>query len=72
MFDLETPLSNLLIFKILETQFMLYNFKTSLTNSFGNPKTPKFNILRDHSYITSALVKGEGGQKMPIFAYSLY
>ena len=26
--------------------------------------------LRDHSYITSALVGGEGGQKMPIFAYS--
>ena len=24
----------------------------------------------DHSYITSALVGGEGGQKMPIFAYS--
>ena len=26
--------------------------------------------IRDHSYITSALVGGEGGQKMPIFAYS--
>ena len=25
---------------------------------------------RDHSYITSALVGGRGGQKMPIFAYS--
>ena len=24
----------------------------------------------DHSYITSALVGGEGGQKMPIFTYS--
>ena len=37
--------------------------------------TFKSNILdlpgiRDHSYITSALVWGEGGQKMPIFAYS--
>ena len=26
--------------------------------------------VRDHSYITSALVGGMGGQKMPIFAYS--
>ena len=26
--------------------------------------------FRDHSYITSALVGGRGGQKMPIFAYS--
>ena len=24
---------------------------------------------RDHSYITSALLEGEGGQKMPIFDY---
>ena len=31
----------------------------------------EMNFTRDHSYITSAPVGGEGGgQKMPIFAYS--
>jgi hypothetical protein len=57
MFDLETPWSNLIIFKILEKQFMLYNFKTSLTNSFGNPKTPQFSTIMQVRSLSSKLLK---------------
>ena len=33
---------------------------------------PNLKTLGDHSYITSALVGGEGGHKMPIFDYFQY
>ena len=55
--------------KVSEVLEALCCVKDKVVETVKFKKNNKF-YLRDHSYITSALVGGRGGQKRPIFAYS--